>query len=151
MDPSLRVSLKGLNRTRDTRDFILVRPLTVKVKAYVQFEVVLIRVSMTRELNCYASLSTRSFLPLNRRRVVPLYREVDAQRLSESRPAYNSIRPGLLTTLALHYKSCHNGGLSLRALSRLRVLSPLLIHHPQAWYWASRDDHYDVTRPLLGG
>ena len=33
-----------------TRGFILVQPLTVKVKAYVQFEVVLIRVSMTREL-----------------------------------------------------------------------------------------------------
>ena len=90
-------------------------------------------------------------LVLTRRRVVPLYRKVNAQRLSESRPAYNSIRLGLLTTLALHYKSCHNGGLSLRALSRLRVLSPLLIRHPQAWYWASRDDHYDVTRPLLGG
>ena len=52
------------------------------------FEVVLIRVSMTRELNCYAWLSMRSFLSLNRCRVAPLYREVDAQRLSESRPAY---------------------------------------------------------------
>ena len=88
---------------------------------------------------------------LNRRRVVSLYREVDAQRLSESQPAYNSIRLGLLTTLTLYYKSCYNGGSSLRALSRLRVLSPLLIRHPLAWYWASRDDHYNVTRPLLGG
>ena len=52
---------------------ILVRPLTVKVKAYVQFEVLLIRVSMTRELNGYAWLSMRSFLSLNRRRVIPLY------------------------------------------------------------------------------
>ena len=90
-------------------------------------------------------------LVLNRRRVVPLYREVDAQWLSESQPAYNSVRLGLLTILALHYKFHHNGGLSLRALSRLRVLSPLLNRHRQAWYWASRDDHYDVTRPLLGG
>ena len=84
---------------------------------------------------------------LNRRRVVPLYREVDAQRLSESRPAYNSVRLGLLTILALHYKFHHNGGLSLRALSHLRVLSPLLTRRPQAWYWASRDDHYEYPAP----
>ena len=90
-------------------------------------------------------------LVLNRRRVVPLYREAEAQRLSESQPAYNSVRLELLTILALHYKFHHNGGLSLRALSHLRVLSPLLTRRPQAWYWASRDDHYDVTRPLLGG
>ena len=91
-----------------TRGFILVQPLTVKVKAYVQFEVVLIRVLMTRELNCYAWLSMRSYLSLNRRRVVPLYREVDAQRLSESRPAHKSVWLGLSTILALHYKFYHN-------------------------------------------
>ena len=71
-----------------TRGFILVRPLTVKVKAYVQFEVVLIRVTITRELNCYTRLSMRLLLSLNRCRVVPLYKEVNAQRLSESRPAH---------------------------------------------------------------
>ena len=106
---------------------------------------------MTRELNLLCLALDLLSLVLNRRWVIPLYREVDAPRLSESRPAYNSIRLGLLTTLALHYKSRHNGGLSLRALSRLRVLSPLLIRHPLAWYWASLDDHYNVTRPLLGG
>ena len=53
--------LEGVNQDRGHERFILVRPLTVKVKAYVQFVVVLIRVSMTRELNCYAWLSTRSF------------------------------------------------------------------------------------------
>ena len=67
-------------------------------------------VSMTRELNCYARLSTGSYLSLNRRRVVPLYREVDAQRLSESRPAHKSVRLGLSTILALHYKFYHNDG-----------------------------------------
>ena len=86
--------LEGVNAGQGTRGFILVWPLTVKVKAYVQFEVVLIRVTITRELNCYAWLSTRSFLPLNRCRVVPLYREVDAQQLSESRPAHKSVRLG---------------------------------------------------------
>ena len=58
--------LEGVNAGQGTRGFILVRPLTVKVKAYVQFDVVLIRVSITRELNCYARLSMRLFLPLNR-------------------------------------------------------------------------------------
>ena len=82
----------------------------MKVKAYVQFEVVLIRVSMTRELNCYAWLSSRLFLSLNRCRVVPLYREAGAQQLSESRPAHKSVRLGLLTILALHYKFHHNDG-----------------------------------------
>ena len=77
----------------------------MKVKAYVQFEVVLIRVSMTRELNCYAWLSMRSFLSLNRCRVVPLYREENAQQPLESRPAHKSVRLGLSTILALHYKS----------------------------------------------
>ena len=109
MEPSQLGSLKGLCGTR-TRGFILVRPLTVKVKAYVQFEVVLIRVTITRELNCYARLSMRLFSALNRCRVVPLYREVDAPRLSESPPAHNNVRLGLLSILALHYKFYPNGG-----------------------------------------
>ena len=91
-----------------TRGFILVRPLTVKVKAYVQFEVVLIRVTITRELNSYARLSMRLLSPSNRCRVVPLYREADAQQPSESRPAHKSVRLGLSTILALHYKFYHN-------------------------------------------
>ena len=77
--------LEGVNAGQGTRGFILVRPLTVKVKAYVQFEVVLIRVTITRELNYYARLSMRLFLSLNRCRVVPLYREADAQQPLESR------------------------------------------------------------------
>ena len=100
--------LEGVNAGQGTRGFILVRPLTVKVKAYVQFEVVLIRVTITRELNCYARLSMRLFSSLNRCRVVPLYREADAQQLSESRPAHKSVRLGLSTILALHYKFYHN-------------------------------------------
>ena len=52
-------------------------------------EVVLIRVSMTRELNSYAWLSIRLFSSLNRCRVVPLYREADAQQPLES-PARRS-------------------------------------------------------------
>ena len=35
VDPSQLGSLKGLIGTKDTRGFILVRPLTIKVKAYV--------------------------------------------------------------------------------------------------------------------
>ena len=67
----------------------------MKVKAYVQFEVVLIRVMIARELNCYARLSMRLFLSLNRCRVVPLYREADAQQLLESRPVHKNVRLGL--------------------------------------------------------
>ena len=107
MEPSQLGSLKGLNGTRNTR-VILVRPLTEKVKAYVQFEVILIRVTITRELNCYARLSMRLFLSLNRCRVVPLYRAADAQQLSESRPGHKSVRLGLSTILDLHYKFYHN-------------------------------------------
>ena len=61
-------------------------------------------------------------LVLNCRRVIPLYREVDAQPLSESRPAHNSVRLGLLTILALQYKLHTNAGLSLRTLIRLWAL-----------------------------
>ena len=107
MEPSQLGSLKGLIGTRDTR-VILVWPLTVKVKAYVQFEVVLIRVTITRELNRYARLSIRLFSSLNRCRVVPLYKEVDAQQPLESRTAHKSVRLGLSTILALHYKFYHN-------------------------------------------
>ena len=80
----------------------------MKVKAYVQFEVVLIRVTIARELNRYTWLSMRLCLSLNRCRVVPLYREDDAQQLSESRPAHKSVRLGLSTVLALYYKFYHN-------------------------------------------
>ena len=80
----------------------------MKVKAYVQFEVLLIRVTIARELNSYARLSMRLLSPLNRCRVVPLYREADAQQPSESRPAHKSVRLGLSTILALHYKFYHN-------------------------------------------
>ena len=103
-------NLEGVNAGQGTRGFILVRPLTVKVKAYVQFEVILIRVTITSELNCYARLSMRLFLSLNRGRVIPLYREADAQQLSESRPAHKSVRLGLSTILALHHKFYHNDG-----------------------------------------
>ena len=100
----------------------------MKVKAYVQFEVVLIRVSMTRELNRYAWLSIRLFLSLNRCRVLPLYREADAQQLSESRPAHKSVRLGLSTILALHHKFYHNNDCNYGLLSHIRVLSPSSAH-----------------------
>ena len=38
------------------------------------------------------------FLALNRRRVIPLYTQVDARWLTESRPAHKRVRPGDLTT-----------------------------------------------------
>ena len=107
MEPSLLGSLKGLSGTRNTRVYTGSAPYG-EGKSLRPVEVVLIRVSMTRELNCFAWLSTRSFLSLNRCRVVPLYREADALQLSESRPAHKSVRLGLSIILALHYKFYHN-------------------------------------------
>ena len=67
----------------------------MKVKAYIQFEVLLIRVTIARELNSYARLSIRLLSPLNRCRVLPLYREADAQQPLETRPAHKSVQLGL--------------------------------------------------------
>ena len=80
----------------------------MKVKAYVQFEVLLIRITIARELNSYARFSMRLFSPLSHCRVLPLYREADAQQPLESRPAHKSVRLGLSTILALCYKFNHN-------------------------------------------
>ena len=107
MEPSQLGSLKGLCGTRNTRVYTGSAPYG-EGKSLRPVEVVLIRVTITRELNCYARLSMRLFLSLNRCRVVPLYREADAQQLSESRPAHKSVRLGLSTILALHYKFYHN-------------------------------------------
>ena len=94
MEPSQLGSLKGLCGTRNTRVYTGSAPYG-EGKSLRLVEVVLIRVSMTRELSCYAWLSIRSFLSLNRCRVVPLYREADAQQLLESRPAHTSVRLSL--------------------------------------------------------
>ena len=109
MEPSQLGSLKGLKRDKGHEGYTGSAPYG-EGKSLRPVGVVLLMVSMTRELDCYAWLSTRSYLSLNRCRVVPLYREVDAQRLSESRPAHNSVRLGLLAILALHYKFHPNGG-----------------------------------------
>ena len=69
---------------------------------------VLIRVTITRELNLLCPALVEIVVPLNRCRVVPLYREADAQQHSESQPAHKSVRLGLSTILALHYKFYHD-------------------------------------------
>ena len=67
-----------------------------------------IDVLMTRERDTLCLVLDELFLALSHQRVVPLYKEVDAQRLSESRPAHKSVRLGVSTILALHYKFYHN-------------------------------------------
>ena len=79
--------LKGVKRDKEHGGYTGSAPYG-EGKSLRPVEVVLITVSMTRELNCYAWLSTRSYLSLNRRRVIPLCTEVDAQWLSDSRPAH---------------------------------------------------------------
>ena len=107
MEPSQLGSLKGLCGTRNTRVYTGSAPYG-EGKSLRPVEMVLIRVTIARELNCYARLSMRLFLSLNRCWVVPLYREADAQQLSESRPAHKSVRLGLSTILAFHYKLYHD-------------------------------------------
>ena len=107
MEPSPLGSLKGLNGTRNMRVYTGSAPYG-EGKSLRPVEVVLIRVTIARELNSYARLSMRLLSPLNRCWVVPLYREADAQQPSESRPAHKSVRLGLSTILALHYKFYHN-------------------------------------------
>ena len=86
MEPSQLGSLKGLIGTKDTRGFILVRPLTVKVRPTSSW--VGIDVSMTRERDTLCPALDELFLALSRQQVVPLYTRVDALWLIESRPAY---------------------------------------------------------------
>ena len=56
-------------------------------KGLIQFEVVLL-MSDYQGANLLDLAFDLMLLVLNRRRVVPLYIEVDAQRLTESRPAH---------------------------------------------------------------
>ena len=65
------------------------------------------------------------FLALNRHRVVPLYTQVDAQRLTESRPAHRQrVRLGDYLYMPYNTSLYIYGGLPLRALSRLWALGP---------------------------
>ena len=67
--------------------FILVRPLAVKVKAYssLRWYCLCLDYQGANTLDLAFDLLS---LVLSRRRVVPLYTQVDAQRLTESRPAH---------------------------------------------------------------
>ena len=78
--------LEGVNRDKGHVRFILVRPLTVKVRPTSSW--VGIDVSMTRERDMLCPALDELFLALSRQRVVPLYTRVDALRLTESQPAY---------------------------------------------------------------
>ena len=104
--------------------FILVQPLKVKVKAYdpvFEWDCLCLEYQGAKSLDLALDLM---LLALNRRRVVPLYIEVDAQRLLESRPAHKQCPARSLSIRALQYKLHTYGGLSLRALNRLWALGP---------------------------
>ena len=82
--------LEGVKSGQRTREgFILVRPLTVKVRPTSSW--VGIDVSMTREQDTLCPALDELFLALSRQQVVPLYTRVDALWPTESRPAYNSV------------------------------------------------------------
>ena len=84
MDPSQLGSLKGLNQNKGHGEFILVRPLAVKVKAYDPVVVGLIGLE-EQGVNMPVLASSCCLLSLNCRRVVPLYTRVDARRFTEHR------------------------------------------------------------------
>ena len=77
---------EGVNRDKGHERFIIVRPLTVKVRPTSSW--VGIDVSMTKERDTLCPALDQLFLALSRRRVIPLYTRVDALWLTESRPAY---------------------------------------------------------------
>ena len=96
---------------------------------------------MTREQIRFAWLSIWCFLSLNRRRVVPLYTQVDARRFTESRPAHKRVRLGFYPFLSYNTSHTSYGSLHLRALIRLWALGllvNLLRKAPYTLYsWAS--------------
>ena len=79
--------LKGVNRDKGHEDYTGSAPYG-EGKSLRLVEVVLLRVSMTRERIRLTWLSISYFLSLNRRRVVPLYTQVDDRRFTGSRPAH---------------------------------------------------------------
>ena len=95
----------------------------MKVKAYDPIVVGLIELD-EQGANPLDLVLDLMLLALNRRRIDPLYTEVDAQRLSESRPAHKQCLVRSLSIPALQYKLHTHGGLFLRALSCLWVLGP---------------------------
>ena len=86
MEPSQLGSLKGLSRTKDTGVYTGSAPCG-EDKGLIQFEVVLL-MSRLPGRNQLALAFDRLFLVLNRRQVIPLYTQVDAQWLRESQPAH---------------------------------------------------------------
>ena len=80
------IATRKLEGVKSGQEFILVRPLTVKVRPTSSW--VGIDVSMTRERDTLCLALDELFLALSRQRVVPLYTRVDGLRLTESRPAY---------------------------------------------------------------
>ena len=78
--------LEGVNRDKGHERFILVQPLTVKVRPTSSW--VGIDVSMTREQDMLSPALDELFLFSKPQQVVPLYTRVDALWLTESRPAY---------------------------------------------------------------
>ena len=68
--------------------FILVRPLTVKVRPTSSWVGIDVSMTMERDMPCPAL--DQLFLALSRQQVVPLYTRVDAWWPTESRPAYKT-------------------------------------------------------------
>ena len=98
------VSLKGLNGTRDTESFYPGSAPRNKVKAYSCFRLYCLGFDY-QGANTLDLVLGLLFHALTRRRVTPLYTQVDARRLTESLPAHTQhVRLGDKTKLSLTYK-----------------------------------------------
>ena len=87
MQPSHVVRYKGLKQDKGHREFILVLPLAMEVKAYSSLGLYCLGFDY-QGANTLDLAFDLLFLVLTRCRVVPLYTQVDAQRLTASRPAH---------------------------------------------------------------
>ena len=68
-------------------EFILVRPLAIKVKGLLQLGLYCLGLDY-QGANTLDLVIDLLFLALNHRPVIPLYTQVDARRLTECRPAH---------------------------------------------------------------
>ena len=121
MEPSRRVSLKGLKRTQGRKRVYTSSAPSRKVKPTSSCDGI-DGVSMAREQTSFAYVSSCCLSPLNRRRVAPLYIRVTPVG-SESPNTDSYSYPGWsLLVPNLYYKYMHKADIWLQVVNRLRAL-----------------------------
>ena len=106
MEPSQLGYLKGVNRDKGHREFILVQPLAVEVKTYSSLGLYCLGFDH-QGANTLDLVLDLLFLALSRRGVIPLYTQVDARRLTESRPAHTHVSSSVTIYACLTIQVIH--------------------------------------------